>query len=116
VKFVDEKVVGQPARYFGHLIGGRALFEFSKRFDAGLSASTTWSRESRRQLWALGPEVGVNLKANFRAGVGYNLVGFRDRDLQGDTPTNRGLFLSLRLKFDENVFGLNARSTDDAKK
>ena len=105
VKFVDEKVVGLPARYVGHLLGARALYEFSKRFDFGLSASTTWARDTRRQLWAIGPEFGFNFQANFRAGLGYNVVGFRDRDLHGDTPTNRGAFLSFRMKFDENVFG-----------
>ena len=117
VKFVDETVAGLPARYVGHLLGGRALYEFSKRFDLGLSASTTWARDTRRQIWAIGPEVGFNFKANFRAGIGYNLVGFRERDLQGDTPTNRGVFLSLRIKFDENLFGQrdNTPPRDDEK-
>ena len=105
VKFVDEKVAGLPARYLGHLLGGRVLYEFSKRFDAGLSASTTWARDTRRQIWAVGPELGFNFMANLRTGIGYNVVGFRDRDLQGDTPTDHGLFLSVRLKFDENLFG-----------
>ncbi len=117
VKFVDEKVVGQSARYLGHLVGGRALYQLSKRFDAGLSVSVSRGRDSERLLWALGPELGFNFKANLRLGLGYNLVGFRDRDLQGDTPTNRGVFLSLRFKFDENLFGApdQPRPLDDGK-
>lgn len=109
-KAVDETVLGLHASYLGQQLGGRVLYEISKRWDAGFGASVGWSRGFGRHEWALGPEVGYNFKTNLRLGVGYNVVGFHDRDLAGDIPTQRGVFLSLRLKFDEDSFGLRALS------
>ncbi|MCC6414647.1 MAG: DUF11 domain-containing protein [Opitutaceae bacterium] len=115
-KVVDETVMGDDATYVGQQIGLRALREISKRWDAGLSASVGWSRGFDRHDWALGPEVGYNFKANMRLGLGYNIVGFHDRDLTGDLPTQRGVFLNLRLKFDEGFFALRALADDTEEK
>ena len=35
--------------------------------------------------------------------VGYNRFGFRDDDLASEGYTNKGVFLRLRYKFDENL-------------
>lgn len=114
VKYVDEVITGDHATYFGHQIGFRALYEISKHWDAGLSTSLGWSRDFDRHDWAIGPEIGYSFKTNLRLGLGYNVVGFNDRDLSGDIPTQQGVFINLRLKFDEHFFGLrNLASAGD---
>ena len=107
-ELVDETISGTHGSYLAQQVNFRALREISKRWDAGLSASLGWSRGFARHDWAVGPEVGYNFAHNLRLGVGYNLVGFVDKDLAGDVPTQHGVFLNLRFKFDEGFFALRA--------
>ena len=37
--------------------------------------------------------------------VGYNIAGYRDRDFSDANSTNKGLFATLRMKFDSGSFG-----------
>jgi hypothetical protein len=44
--------------------------------------------------------------------VGYNLTGFHDRDFSDAQSTDKGVFASLKVKFDAGSFdflGLGAR-------
>lgn len=103
-KFVTEEYSNDPdGQYFGHLLAGRVLYEFSPRWDAGLNLAVSFNDEFGNRQWAVGPEIGRILKKNVRIGLGYNITGFTDRDFD-TADTARGLFLSLRIKFDENLF------------
>jgi hypothetical protein len=48
--------------------------------------------------------VGYLVKQNLWLSAGYNLAGFKDRDLVGSDYTNKGFYIRLRFKFDENLF------------
>ncbi len=88
--------------YIAHLIAARVLYEFHRRWDAGLSVAAMFSERVDNVLWAVGPEIGYIFTKNVRIGLGYNVVGFSDRDFDA-ALTAEGLFLSLRIKFDENL-------------
>jgi hypothetical protein len=47
---------------------------------------------------------------NLWASAGYNLFGYRDDDLTSGEYTNKGAFVRLRYKFDEDLFGPAARN------
>ena len=50
-------------------------------------------------------EAGRLLRQNLWLSVGYNGTGFRgDADLTGYEYTERGVFVRLRFKFDEDLF------------
>ena len=49
--------------------------------------------------------MGYLLTSNLWLSAGYNVFGFKDDDLAGADYTNRGAFVRLRFKFDEDVFG-----------
>ncbi|MFA6961380.1 MAG: hypothetical protein WC205_11565 [Opitutaceae bacterium] len=102
-KFVFEDYADSPAaNYAAHLLAARAIFEINKKWDAGLSAAVTFSDSFGNAQYAIGPEVGYTFVKNVRVGLGYNVVGFTDRDFD-TAATSHGLFLSLRIKFDENL-------------
>ncbi len=103
-KYVEENRALGDSSYFGHLLGGRVLFDVTKRVDAGLSASVFFNGASDNFEYALGPEVGLNFKKNMRLAVGYNFFGYEDRDFEEIAYSREGLFITLRLKFDENFF------------
>jgi large repetitive protein len=102
-KFVDEDYAGPAsADYIAHLFAFRTIFEITKKWDAGLNAALMLSGGFDNAQYAIGPEVGYTFVKNVRVGLGYNVVGFTDRDFDA-AATSHGLFLSLRIKFDENL-------------
>lgn len=118
-KFVQESSPAfGDADYIAHLLAGRLLYEFHRRWDAGLSVAAMFSQNFDNVQWAVGPEIGHIFTKNVRIGLGYNVVGFSDRDFDA-VLTEAGLFLSLRVKFDENLlkwarFGRDEKDEESA--
>ena len=55
--------------------------------------------------FSLGPSASVVPAKNMLLSVGDNVVGFRDRDFTATRSTNKGVFATLKLKFDTSTFG-----------
>jgi len=103
-KSVDETFSGvNVPRYSSYLLGGRAIVDITERFDVGVLTSVLFSSEGRSRQGAIGLEVGAVVRENLRVSLGYNVTGFRDRDLTGSEYTAQGFFLRLRYKFDEEL-------------
>nr|WP_043582903.1 DUF11 domain-containing protein [Geminisphaera colitermitum] len=115
-KFVIERDgYGGDADYFAHLLAGRAIWEITEKWDIGLNLAVTFSESFGNAQYAVGPEIGRVFTKNVRIGLGYNIVGFTDRDFD-TASTSQGLFLSLRIKFDENLFKwASFKKTEDAR-
>ena len=56
--------------------------------------------------FAAGPSVGFVPARDTLVTLGYNIVGFRDRDFSGARNTSKGIFVSLKAKFDSSTIGL----------
>jgi hypothetical protein len=102
-KSVWESSLGKRDHFFAHLLSTRASWEITRRIDVGVNASALVSGNLQSVQYAFGPEIGYVLKNNLRFGIGYNIFGFRDRDLGAEDYTSRGAFLALRMKFDETL-------------
>ena len=101
-KFVDDRTEASPGRFGIQLVSGRVGFDLSQRWDIGGLTSVMWGGEGGRRS-ALGGEVGFQLQRNLWLSAGYNATGFADRDLVSSNFTTRGMFVRLRMKFDESV-------------
>ena len=88
-----------------HFIAAHFAHDLTKRLDVGLGVNALIAGDGRSAQWGFGPEIGFTLTDNLRAGFGYNINGFNDRDLTQEQYTSRGFYLALRLKFDEQLFG-----------
>jgi hypothetical protein len=86
------------------LVGGRAVWDLTKKLDFGVAASTTYSVGYASKQYGMGFETGYKLISNLWISTGYNLVGYRNADLTGEDVTRRGAFIRMRFKFDENIF------------
>ena len=102
-KAVWENSLGRNSAYLAHLFAGRTSYEITKRIDLGLNVSALVSGNLQSAQFGFGPELGYVLKNNIRFGLGYNLFGFRDRDLGAEDYTSQGAYLALRMKFDEGL-------------
>jgi uncharacterized repeat protein (TIGR01451 family) len=111
-KLVFEQDAGHDDVYHAHLLGFRAVYEITERFDIGLNSSVLFNGDLRGAQYAVGPEIGFTIAKNLRFGVGYNVRGFSDRDLSAENYTQQGAYLALRLKFDESLFKFSRKGEE----
>jgi hypothetical protein len=91
-------------KYSAWLLSGRAIYDVTEKWDLGMLAATLRSPKGSANQYAYGVEAGYLIRQNLWLSAGYNWRGFRDDDLTSSEYTNRGLFLRLRFKFDEDLF------------
>ncbi|OWQ92125.1 hypothetical protein CDN99_07165 [Roseateles aquatilis] len=103
-KLVEEAFGGMRQRTTAQLASMRVTRDLGERWDVGASASVMGDARLRSRQTSLGAEVGYRAKDNLWISVGYNVRGFKDRDLSADNATARGVYLRLRFKFDETLF------------
>ncbi len=108
-KLALEDSNGRADSYLAHLLSTRATYDLTKRLDVGLNLSALFSGVGRSAQFGVGPEIGLRIKQNLRLAVGYNLLGFHDRDLSAENYTRHGVYIALRFKFDEATLGLGTK-------
>lgn len=102
-KIVDEKVDGLDISSSAHLIGGRVTRDMGTKFDAGIHVRALFNGQFDGYQGGVGAEAGYLIHDNLWVSVGYNVLGFRDKDLTAEEYTNLGAYLRLRFKFDESL-------------
>ena len=117
-KWVNEKSNGLASRNNAQLLAGRATWDVAPRWDVSLNASTMFGKGAQSKYYGLGLELGFMVMENLWVSAGYNAFGYRDDDLTSGEYTNKGAFIRLRYKFDEDLFAgskLNKTSAVDEK-
>ncbi len=100
-KSVSETLAGVSDNYQAYMVSGRIIYDLNKDFDIGIMGSMLYSPQGRAKQYAYGAELGYLVQENVWASLGYNLSGFVDRDLTASEYTMEGLYVRLRMKFDE---------------
>lgn len=91
--------------YSAWMASGRVVYDITENWDIGVLAAYLHSPQNKgSSQYARGVEVGYLVKENLWLSAGYNVSGFRERDLSAADYTSKGWFVRLRFKFDENVF------------
>jgi len=103
-KWLQEKYAGMKLQYGLQAVSGRAMYDITERWDAGMIGSTLFNDGMAQQQYGLGLETGYLAQANLWISLGFNLFGYNDKAMVLSQYTDQGLFLRLRYKFDENVF------------
>ena len=101
-RWVTDRASGLQSRSMTQLLGGRLMWNLNDRWDVGLQAYRMWGDGATSH--AVGAEIGYVIWKNLWLSLGYNVLGFKAADLAGDNATQRGAYLRLRFKFDENLF------------
>lgn len=100
-KWVQERDGSGPLHSQARLAGARITHDLGERWDVGAHAHLLSGGGSRAR--SVGVEGGYRVQTNLWLSVGWNAQGFRDRDLGVQQHTERGAYLRLRFKFDENL-------------
>ncbi|MDR3454541.1 MAG: hypothetical protein P4L96_17370 [Rhodoferax sp.] len=105
IKRATDYSTGITSTYTAQMIGGRSTWDINSKWDAGLQYYIEFgNNDGAGRQQAIGAEVGYLVEKNLWLSVGYNVKGFTDNDLAGADYTQRGFYLRLRFKFDENLF------------
>jgi len=73
-------------------------------FELGATATVRTNLEDDVTSFAYGPQVGYTPVDGVLLTVGYNVEGFRDADFAGARSTDKGIYASIRMKFDTDTF------------
>ncbi len=86
---------------WSNVIGADIKFDLSETLDVGGQATARVSDGFDTIAYSGGPSVGITPFENAYISVGYNVVGFYDRDFEDSRYTRDGPFITFRLKFDQ---------------
>lgn len=101
----SSQVAGSIAsRYDVYLVGGRASYEFAPDWEAGAKLYSQFSGGHRSRQDGIGLELSHAVARNLWLTLGVNRFAARDEELFESFYTQKGLFLRLRFKFDEESF------------
>ncbi len=89
---------------FAMLADARLSFDLGRRLnlDTGLGALSTNGLSEVR--YSLGMGLNYTLNKNLRLSFAYNLIGFRDEDLDEQNYNGKGVQIGLQYKLDEELF------------
>ncbi|MGK0473346.1 MAG: putative repeat protein (TIGR01451 family) [Candidatus Azotimanducaceae bacterium] len=102
-KYVLDDNDGVSNRGYTDLAGLELRHDLNPDWDIGAHASMlrTWS--GGEKSYGLGVSLGYKLMDNTWIATGYNLLGFDDADFSGAAYRNQGLYIALRIKFDQDT-------------
>ncbi len=103
-KWATDTLNGLNLKSHTSLIGSRVTYEFTERWDMSAQMSVMRDHRGGVNQRGLGFELGYLVKENLWLSIGANLSGYRDTDLVPSNLNQKGLYLRLRFKFDEDLF------------
>jgi uncharacterized repeat protein (TIGR01451 family) len=101
-KYVQEQIDSSDYAGYTDIIGIEGRYDLNKDWDIGLDSSILHSWNSSQFDYSDGISVGYNLMQNVWVSLGYNLIGFKDKDFSMSDYTAQGPFIRFRIKFDQN--------------
>jgi uncharacterized repeat protein (TIGR01451 family) len=100
-RYASDRIAADDVRGFSNLVGADLRFDLSKTLDVSLTASIRESAGARAIGYAIGPSLGLKPFDNGWISLGWNLVGFHDRDFEASRYTRAGPYVTARIKFDQ---------------
>lgn len=102
------------ASYTGYtdLMSAEIRRDLGKDWDVGAHASMLHSWNSHVKSFSTGLSVGYKLVENTWVSVGYNFSGFNDSDFSGAEYRAKGVYATMRMKFDQDTFKLNHKKNN----
>jgi hypothetical protein len=104
-RYVFDRFDRDDLKGWSNVFGADIRFDLSETFDLGVSGTIRQNPGGRAYSYSGGPTIGISPVKNSYISVGYNVVGFRDRDFEQSRYTGKGPFVTLRFKFDQDTLG-----------
>ena len=105
IKYARELI--DDASYSGvtHFFGLEGRRNLSPKWDIGVHGNILQSFGAGQDSYGYGFSLGRQLAPNSWVSAGYNFNGFRDTDFDAAGNSKHGVFVNLRIKFDQESLG-----------
>jgi uncharacterized repeat protein (TIGR01451 family) len=101
LKYVQETIDQVAYNGVTALYGAEARYDINEKWDIGAQLSALHSILNNQFDYSAGLSIGHSLMENVWLNIGYNVIGFDDRDFSRGRSTSRGFFIKFRIKFDQ---------------
>lgn len=100
-RYTSDRFGPDDVEGWSNVIGADLRFDLSDIADFGASGTVRIGTSGKTIAWSGGPTLTVTPFENANVTIGYNFVGFKDRDFEESRYTRSGPFLTFKLKFDQ---------------
>ncbi len=100
-KYVSETIEDKDYSGYTDLTGLEARHDLGPKWDVGARFSVLHSWKLNQQDYGAGISTGYQVAENVWFSIGYNVLGFKDRDFSRADYTASGPYIKLRIKFDQ---------------
>lgn len=100
-RYVSDRVSGDDIKGWSNVVGADIRSDLNDMIEVGGSATVRHGIGGNSIGYAGGPSVGIRPFDNGWIQLGWNVVGFHDRDFAQDRYTRSGPYVTMRLKFDQ---------------
>jgi uncharacterized repeat protein (TIGR01451 family) len=100
-RYVFDKFGSEDVSGWSNVIGADFKFDLSDVADIGAAGTVRVGSNGKNIAYSGGPVLTVTPFENANISLGYNIVGFEDRDFEESRYTRSGPFITFKLKFDQ---------------
>lgn len=100
-RYVSDRVSGDDIKGWSNVVGADIRFDLGSMIQVGAAGTVRQGLGGRSFSFSGGPSVGIRPFDNGWLTVGWNVVGFHDRDFEQDRYTRSGPYVTMRIKFDQ---------------
>ena len=104
-RYADERVTGLI-----DAVGLELRQDLRANLDLGVQLGVQHSWSDGNLAYVAGPTVGVAAARGMWISAGYNIAGYRDRDVADARYTRQGSYLTLRAKLAPGLLGFGSRA------
>ncbi|MBL0923912.1 MAG: DUF11 domain-containing protein [Sphingomonadaceae bacterium] len=103
-RYATDRFGRDDVKGWSNIIGGDFKFDLSDVADIGGTGTVRIGTNGKNIAYSGGPVLTVTPFKNANISLGYNVVGFEDRDFEEARYTRSGPFVTFKLKFDQTSF------------
>jgi uncharacterized repeat protein (TIGR01451 family) len=100
-RYATDRFGRDDVKGWSNVIGGDFKFDLSDVADIGAAGTVRIGTNGKNIAYSGGPVLTVTPFKNANISLGYNIVGFEDRDFEEARYTRSGPFVTFKLKFDQ---------------
>lgn len=104
-RYATDQFGQDDVRGWSNVIGADMRFDIDNVADIGGAATVRIGSNGSNIAYSGGPVLTVTPFKNTNISLGYNVIGFTDRDFEAARYTRLGPFITVKLKFDQTSFG-----------
>lgn len=100
-RYATDRFGTDDVKGWSNVLGGDFKLDISRIADFGVAGTVRIGSKGDNIAYAVGPMMTVTPFTNANITVGYNIVGFEDRDFEEARYSRSGPFVTFKLKFDQ---------------